>query len=210
MYDQSGPFIKPAQSVRWHTAEHTRLMQSTNWAHLESTDITEFNRLTGKLSLHAQRIGQLDNHMQSTQAELERADAEAAHARVEEAKQVMAKIWPSFTPQDAQRLGSFARHCGMKAETIAFLDGGHDPVAMRLLDFAFQHIVGIRNKPAALQKVANAKQALPVGSANAGQNRGAQNVAKFATRLKSSGQIHDAVALELAHEQRRASRRGRR
>lgn len=210
LFDQSGPYIQARAEQEWHRAEHTRLMNTTNWAQLEATDITEFNRLTGKIALHSQRIGQLDQVMQSTQAELERAEAEEAQARVQEATEQMKRIWPTFTGQDAARLGAFARHCGVKPETIRYLDSGHDPVAMRLLDFAFSHVMAIRNKPAALQKVANAKQALPVGSANAGQNRGAQNVTKFASRLKTSGGIHDAVALELAVEQRRASRRGRR
>lgn len=209
MYDQSGPHLAQLAEFNSHKAEHDRLMK-TNWAELEGLDITEYSRRTGRLQLLAARMGQLDGEIRTTRQNLEQQDHEADSRRVQEAQVVMQKIWPSFTPEDASRLGQFARTCGVRPETIAYLDKGHDPVAMRLLDFAFNHVVALRNKPAAMQKVADAKPILKVGNANAGvQNRGTRNVEKFGSRLKATGGIHDAVALELAHEQRKQQRRPR-
>lgn len=210
LYDASGPYLAQVGEYNAIKAEHDRLMNTTNFAQLEATDLVEYARVTGKIGLLANRMGQLQQGIQTTQSELQRQSAEEAHRRVEQATQVMAQIWPDFKRQDAARLGEFGRACGMKAETIAYLDQGHDPVAMRLLDFAFNHVMAIRNKPAALKKVADARPAVRVGAATAGnQNRGAQNVAKFSKRLAGTGSVHDAIALEMSIEQRGQQRRRR-
>lgn len=182
------------------------LVNKTNWGELEATDVTEFNRRAGRISLVQQRMGQLERGLQQKHAQVAQLDERAQAEQAQAAAGVLKQIWPEYTRDDGDRLARFAQDVGVKAENIQALRMGADPVALRLLDFAYRYVDLMRNKPAAEKKAAQARPMVKPGAVQ-GVNRGTAPVEKFSQRLKRSGSAADAIALELAHMQRQERRR---
>ena len=105
--------------------------------------------------------------------------------------------------------GRAALSVGMRPDTVRHLRMGADPVALRLLDFAHRYAVLMRQKPAVTKKVAQAKRVVKTGPAPSA-NRSAAVVTKAHDRLRKTGSVEDAIALEMGRiddQERRARRR---
>lgn len=201
LYD-GHPTFAQEQAEMWRLQqERSELVSQTNWAELEATDVLEFSRRSGRLNLIAQRLGELQGTVQQKAAAAQQLAQQEELEQEQRARGVLQEIWPDFTPEVGEKLAKAALDIGVRPESIAQLRKGYDPVALRLLDFAFRYIELKRNAPAAQKKVEQARPMVKPGPAQ-GVQRGA-NVDQLAKKLRSTGSIGDAVALEMARMQPR-------
>lgn len=206
LYDANPAFQQEMAEFYGLSREMDELVNKTNWNELEATDFTAFAQKSGRITLIQQRLRQLEGSLRDKHAQAAQLDQRMQAEQAQAAAGVLKQIWPEYTRADGDRLAQFAKQVGVKDEHIQALRMGADPVALRLLDFAYRYVDLMRNKPAAEKKVAQAKPMLKTGPTQ-GVNRSAQSVDKFSQRLKKTGGVSDAVALELAHMQRQERRR---
>lgn len=167
---------------------------------LATTDPVQFSTLTGSLSLLQVQRGQLQaglNRSMQQYAEFQQAK------RADQIKSGAKFLADRGLSSDAlQPLSGYLKESGITPKLIQELDDGADPAALILFDKARRYDEIQAKKPQVQSKAAQAAPVVRPGAVTPKTT----SVEIYGKKLKSSGTVNDAVALELARMERAARR----
>jgi hypothetical protein len=181
-----------------------QLEQGTNWSQL---DPLEFSTRTSQLTHLRDQYNAMGSAVQQKAEQFSQFQMQQTAEQIVQGQRYLQEKWPEF-PKHKDALIKFAREeSGLRRETLDLLNSGADPAALMLLNDARQWRALQASRPAAEKRVAKAPPVIKTGGVGAQKSN---NVEILGKKLKSSGGIDDAIALELASMSGRGPRGRRR
>lgn len=172
--------------------------QKMDWAALEYNDPLSFATQVAKQSQLYQHRAFVVQQTQAAQQEYEAYENQQRQQSVAASQKQLKELMPNFGQAQQKALLDYANK-NLNPDTVAAIDGGVDPMIIPLLDKARMWDELQAKKPEAQRKAATAGPVLKTGAPQPKSNP----VSELSKRLKSTGTIEDAVALEMAIADRR-------
>jgi hypothetical protein len=173
--------------------------QNTDWAALRRDDVLEFSARSAELQRLQQHRDAVAGHVERHKAVYANAAQEQTQRQIQEGQRILKEILPEWSSSVASSIGTAARVAGVRLETLQALNDGFDPHALAWianLHAKAQKFDALQSgKAAAMEKVKAAPPVVKAGAATSQQRNSAEQMGK---RLRSTGNVHDAVAYELA------------